>query len=160
MVKFRNATENDAKEILDFINELAEYEGLAGKVIAKECDIVTNIFNSNANIHVIFAEINGERVGFALYFYTFSTFLGKCGIYIEDLYVKPQFRNQKVGKKLFQHIAQIAVSNNCERIELSCLNWNVNSIKFYESIGMKQMNEWSVHRLELQNIEKLAKCEF
>lgn len=159
MVKFTQATESDVTDILFFINELSESEGV-GKVIATESDILTNVFHSNNNINVIFAEINGERVGLAFYFYTFSTFLGKRGIYIEDLYVKPQFRNQKVGKKLFQHIAQIAASNNCERIELSCLNLNANAIKFYKSIGMKQVNDYSIHRLELSEIKKLAKCEF
>ena len=155
-LKFVNATAKDAKEILYFIKELAKYEKLEHEVFTTEEDILTNIFNSNKGTNVIFTEYDGIKVGFVLYFYTFSTFLGKCGIYVEDLYVVPEFRGMGVGKKLLQHIAQIAIKENCERIELTCLNWNVKSIGFYESIGMKPMNEWTVHRLELEQINKLA----
>jgi GNAT superfamily N-acetyltransferase len=155
-LRFVYAQRCDVKDVLYFIKELARYEKLEHEVFATEELLMTNLFEDNKNIKVIFAEVDGKRVGFALYFYTFSTFLGRCGIYIEDLYIMPEYRSQGIGKKLFSHIAQIATEQSCGRIELTCLDWNVQSIEFYKSIGMEVVNGWAVFRMDSDNIKELA----
>jgi GNAT superfamily N-acetyltransferase len=158
-VKFVKAQKHDIPQILDFIKKLAEYEKFDGEVIINEDIINREFFSDSSNVEVIFAEVNSKKVGFALYFHTFSTFIGKRGVYIEDLYIEPEFRKQGIGTKLLSHIAKIAVEKCYGRIELACLDWNTKSIAFYESIGMKAMNEWTVFRLDGDRINKLAeKC--
>jgi GNAT superfamily N-acetyltransferase len=155
-LRFVYAQRCDVKDVLYFIKELARYQKLEHEVLATEELLMTNIFEENNNIKVIFAEVDGKRIGFALYFYTFATFLGRCGIYIEDLYIMPEYRSQGIGKKLFSHIAQIATEQSYGRIELTCLDWNVQSIEFYKSIGMKPVDGWTVFRMDSDNIKELA----
>ena len=155
-VKFVKAQKHDIPQILDFIKKLAEYEKFDGDIVVNDEIIKRELFTGSSNVAVIFAEVNSKKVGFALYFHTFSTFIGKKGIYIEDLYIEPEFRGNGIGTKLLSHIAKIAVEKCYGRVELACLDWNKNSIEFYESIGMKAMNEWTVFRLDGDGINKLA----
>ena len=156
---FVKAQECDIPQIAFFIKKLAEYEKFDGDIVVNDEIIKQELFTGSNNVEVIFAEADSTKVGFALYYHTFSTFIGKKGIYIEDLYIEPEFRGNGIGTKLLSHIAKIAVEKGYGRVELACLDWNKDSIEFYESIGMKAMNEWTVFRLDGDRINKLAeKC--
>ena len=154
--EFRFAKEEDASLILDFIKELAEYEKMSDEVVADEQTLKKWIFEKG-KAEVLFAMEDGVEVGFALFFHNFSTFLGRAGIYLEDLFVKPEYRKRGHGKALIKELAKIAVSRGCGRLELSCLDWNKPSIDFYLSLGAKQMSDWTVYRFTGENLDNLAK---
>ena len=154
--QFTQATKEDVSIILQFIKELAEYEKLSHEVVATEAILEESLFGERKVAEVIFAEIDNQKVGFCLFFHNFSTFLGKSGIYIEDIYVKPEFRGQGIGKQFFAHFAKLAKERNCGRIEWWCLDWNEKSINFYKSLGAKPMDEWTVFRLGTNEIDKLS----
>ena len=154
--QFRFATRSDVKLILNFIKELAEYENLSGEVIADEKTLTEWIFDKQ-KAEVIFALDNGKEVGFALFFHNFSTFLGRAGIYLEDLFVLPEYRKRGHGKGLIKELARIAVERGCGRLELSCLDWNKPSIDFYLSLGAKQMSDWTVYRFSGESLKNLTK---
>ena len=148
----RAATKNDTATILGFIKELAEYEKLAHEVVATEATLHETLFGDTPYAKVIMAELNGTAVGYALYFHNFSTFTGRPGIYLEDLYVTPSARGSGVGRALLKQLAQIAVQQDCGRFEWSVLDWNEPAIKFYESVGAKAQNEWVIYRLTGQDL--------
>ncbi len=154
--KFRFATEKDVSLILEFIKELAEYENMSSEVVADEKTLTKWIFE-NKKAEVLFALEDGVEVGFALFFHNFSTFLGKAGLYLEDLFVKPSYRKRGHGKALIKELARIAVERGCGRLELSCLDWNKPSIDFYLSLGATKMSDWTVYRFTGVSLEELAK---
>jgi len=147
-LSIRNAQVSDVVNILRFIRELADFEKLSHQVIADETQLEKTLFADDAVAKVLIAELNGEAVGFALYFYNYSTFLARPGIYLEDLYVTPAARGKKVGKHLLKKLAKIAVAENCGRVEWSVLDWNQSAIDFYRSVGAVGMEEWTVQRLD------------
>ncbi len=153
--KFRFATENDTVLILRFIKELAEYEKMSDQVVADENLLRDWIFEKK-KAEVIFALEGGAEVGFALFFHNFSTFLGRAGIYLEDLYVRPEYRGHGHGKALIRELARIAVERDCGRLEWWCLDWNKPSIDFYLSLGAEPMDEWTTYRFEGESLRKLA----
>ena len=153
--EIRFASEKDVALILDFIKGLAEYEKMSDLVVADEALLREWIFEKN-KAEVIFAMEDGKEVGFALFFHNFSTFVGRAGIYLEDLYVKPEYRGHGHGKALIKNIAAIACERGCGRLEWSCLDWNTPSIDFYLSLGAEQMNEWTVYRFEGERLAALA----
>ena len=144
--EFRFATEQDTTLILDFIKSLAEYEKMSDQVVADEKLLREWIFEKK-KAEVIFALDGGKEVGFALFFHNFSTFLGRSGIYLEDLFVKPEYRGRGHGKALIRELARITVERGCGRLEWCCLDWNKPSIDFYLSLGAKPMDEWTIYRL-------------
>ena len=154
--EFRFATEKDVGLILNFIRELALYENLSSEVAADEKTLKEWLFKKG-KAEVIFALENGLEVGFALFFHNFSTFLGRAGIYLEDLFVKPDYRKRGHGKARIKELAKIAVERGCGRLELSCLDWNKPSIDFYLSLGATKMEDWTVYRFAGENLENLAK---
>ena len=156
--EIRFATEGDIALILDFIKDLAEYEKMSDLVVADETMLREWIFEKK-KAEVIFAMEDGKEVGFALFFHNFSTFLGRAGIYLEDLYVKPDYRGYGHGKALIKKLAAIACERGCGRLEWSCLDWNKPSIDFYLSLGAQQMNEWTVYRFEGKSLAALAERE-
>lgn len=155
MFQIRKATENDTPVIFDLIKKLAVYEKLENDVITSVEELRKNIFSNNF-AKVLIAEEDGNPVGFALYFYNFSTFVGKPGIYLEDLFVEPEHRGKGYGKSLLIELAKIAKDENCGRFEWSVLDWNTPSIEFYKALGAKPMEEWTVFRLNAAGISDLA----
>ena len=153
--KFRYATENDTALILSFIKELAEYEKMSDQVVADENLLREWIFEKK-KAEVIFAVEDGKEVGFAIFFHNFSTFLGRAGIYLEDLYVRPEYRGHGHGKGLIRELARIAVERGCGRLEWWCLDWNKPSIDFYLSLGAEPMSEWTTYRFSGESLCKLA----
>ena len=151
----RDAGEQDTPLILEFIRGLAEYEHLLDQVSATEADLAKYLFRDRV-AEVLICEYQEKPAGFALYFHNFSTFLGRPGIYIEDLFVKPEYRGKGLGKALFARIAAIAVERNCGRLEWACLNWNEPSIKFYKSRGGRPLDEWTTYRVGGDVLKKLA----
>lgn len=157
-VSFRIAERGDTSLIFRLILELAEYEKLLPEV---ETDVETLenwLFDKRA-ADVIIAEVNGAEVGYALFFSNFSTFLGKAGLFLEDLYVKPQFRGHGIGKAMLAHLAKIAVEQDFGRMEWSCLDWNEPSIGFYRSLGAEAMSDWTVYRLSEGELKELSEKE-
>lgn len=152
---FRFAEKKDTPLILEFIKELAVYEKMLDEVIAEEETMKSWIFDKHI-AEVIFALENGKEVGFALFFHNYSTFVGRGGIYLEDLFVKPEYRGKGYGKGLITKLAQIAVERGCQRLEWCCLDWNKPSIDFYLSLGAKPMNEWTTYRLSGDTLQKLG----
>ena len=146
MINYRYATEQDVPLILSFIRSLAEYEHMADEVVATEALLQEWIFEKR-KAEVIFALEDGKETGFALFFHNFSTFLGRAGIYLEDLFVLPEYRGKGYGKGLIQTLARIAVERGCGRLEWWCLDWNTPSIEFYHSLGAVPMDEWTVYRI-------------
>ncbi len=153
---FRYAQEQDSNLILQFIKELAEYEKMLDQVVATP-ELLQEWIFKNKKAEVIFAMENGKEVGFALFFHNFSTFLGRAGIYLEDLFVKPDYRKKGYGKALLKKLAQIAIERGCGRLEWACLDWNKPSIDFYLSLGAKPMDEWTVYRLTGETLSIMAK---
>lgn len=151
----RDATAADAPLILQFIRDLAEYEHMLDEVVATE-DVLREWIFEKKRAEVIIGEEAGQAVGFALYFYNFSTFLGRAGIYVEDVFVKPVARGKGYGKALFQRLAAKAAGQGCGRMEWACLTWNEPSIGFYLSLGAEPMDEWTVYRLSGEKLAKLA----
>jgi GNAT superfamily N-acetyltransferase len=155
-IAVRSALPQDCALLLKLINKLAVYEKLAHEVLATESDIHTGLFGSQSNAAAIIAELAGEPVGFALFFHNYSTFTGRRGLYLEDLFVLENYRGLGVGYKLFQRLAQIAVERNCARFEWSVLDWNEPAIRFYESMGAQPMSDWTVYRLSGEKLNALA----
>ena len=145
-VTFRKAVREDVPLILEFIKGLAEYEKMSDEVVATE-EILDEWLFDKEKAEVIFAIAEGEEVGFALFFHNFSTYLGRAGIYLEDLFVKPKYRGNGYGKAILKRLAQIAVERGCGRLEWSCLDWNQPSIDFYLSLGATPMSGWTGYRL-------------
>ena len=142
--------------IFNFIRELADYEKLLHEMVATEDILMDSLFNKKA-AEVIIGEYDGEPIGFALFFHNFSTFLGKPGIYLEDIYIKPEMRGKGYGKILLAFLADLAIKRNCGRFEWWCLDWNEPSINFYKSIGAAPMDKWTVYRITDKALEDLAK---
>ena len=155
----REAVPGDENVILGFIRELAEYEKLLDDVVATEVDLNKALFDQDAVSYALIAEVKGNPVAFALYFYNFSTFAGRKGIYLEDVYVQPEFRGQGIGKALLRSLAQIAVKQGCARFEWSALDWNQPAIDVYTGIGAKPLDEWTVFRLDGDALSKFASEE-
>ena len=156
LVSIRPATVDDVPLIAQLIRELVEYERLADAAVATETDLRGQLFGERPAAEVLIAEADGEPVGFALFFHTFSTFLGKRGLYLEDLFVRPDFRGLGLGKHLMAALARIAVRRDCGRFEWSVLDWNAPSIAFYRKLGATGMDEWTVQRLEGDALHALA----
>ena len=152
---FRFAVEQDTPLILNFIKELADYEHMLDQVVADEATLADQLFQKK-NAEVLFALENGREVGFALFFHNFSTFLGRSGLYLEDLYVRPDCRVKGYGKAILQKLASIAVERGCGRLEWWCLDWNKPSIDFYLSLGAEPMSGWTVYRLTGDTLKNLA----
>lgn len=156
MSKIRFADENDLALILDFIKQLATYENMLDEVVATE-ELLREWLFVRKVAEVIFIMEDDAEVGFALFFHNFSTFLGKAGIYLEDLFVKPEYRGKGYGKALIKKLASIAVERGCGRLEWSCLDWNQPSIDFYLSLGAEAMDEWTVYRVAGDTLANLTK---
>ena len=153
--EIRKATRADIDVICELVRELASYEKMSDQVTFTNEIFADSIFNKN-HAKALICESEGRVIGYAIYFYTFSTFLGLGGIYLEDIYVKKEFRNQGIGKAFFKFLAQICKDENLKRLEWCCLNGNEPSIKFYESMGAKNQSlEWRTYRLDGENLEKL-----
>ena len=152
---FRFAVEHDTPLILDFIKKLAAYEHLLDQVVADEATLADQRFEKK-NAEVFFALEDGEDVGFALFFHNFSTFLGRAGLYLEDLFILPEHRGKGYGKAILQKLAAIAVERGCGRMEWWCLDWNQSSIGFYKSLGAEPMSDWTVYRLTGETLRSLA----
>lgn len=155
-LQFRFATEQDVGLILELIRELALYEAMLDEVVADE-DLLREWIFENKKAEVIFAVSNGIEVGFALFFHNFSTFLGRAGIYLEDLFVRPPYRGLGYGKALLAKLAKLATERGCGRLEWWCLDWNQPSIDFYLSLDAKPMQEWTTYRLTGETLTQLAK---
>lgn len=152
---FRFATENDCALILHFIRDLAEYEKMADQVVASE-ELLREWIFEKQKAEVLFVCEEGKELGFALFFHNFSTFLGRAGIYLEDLFVLQEYRGKGYGKALLKKLAQIAVERGCGRLEWSCLDWNSPSIDFYRSLGAIPMDDWKTYRLTGETLKKLS----
>ena len=152
---FRYAVRKDISLILQFIRDLAEYEKLLDEVVADEATLEEWIFDQK-KAEVIFAMEKGKEVGFALFFHNFSTFLGRAGLYLEDLFVLPEYRGKGYGKQILQKLAAIAVQRKCGRLEWWCLDWNQSSIDFYLSLGAEPMSDWTVYRISGDTLQDLA----
>ena len=150
-ISFRTATAGDVPLILAFIKELAEYEGLLGEVTADESILRCNLFERKM-AEVIFPVVDGAEIGFVLFFHNFSTFLGKPGIYIEDLYIRKEYRGRGYGRATIEKIRSIARERKCGRVEWWCLDSNTPSIAFYRNIGAEAMSDWTVYRLSEDKI--------
>ncbi len=155
-VSVRAASEGDVPQILAFINELAEYERLSHEVVATEEALREHLFGDRPVAEVMIAEEGGDPAGFALFFHSFSTFLGRPGIYLEDLYVRPQFRGKGMGRALLVHLARLAAERGCGRLEWSVLDWNEPAIGFYRGIGASPVGGWTVYRVSGEALEGLA----
>lgn len=154
-LEFRYAERKDVSLILRFIKELADYEKMLDEVITDEATLEEWIFDKQ-KAEVIFACVNDKEVGFALFFHNFSTFLGRAGLYLEDLYVSPEYRGNGYGKAILKKLASIAIERKCGRLEWWCLDWNKPSIDFYLSLGAEPMSDWTVYRLSDDTLSKLA----
>ena len=154
-LSFRKAERTDVPLVLEFIRELADYEHMLNEVVATPELLEKWIFDER-KAEVVFAVVEGQEVGFALFFHNFSTFLGRAGIYLEDLYVRPEFRGKGYGKALIRELARIAVERGCGRLEWWCLDWNKPSIDFYLSLGAEPMKDWTVYRIAGQALTDLA----
>lgn len=155
-VKIRFAQESDLGTILAFIKELAEYEHLSDQVVADEATLKEWIFEKK-KAEVLIAEDGGVPVGFALFFHNFSTFLGRAGIYLEDLYVQPQQRGRGTGEALLKRLAQVTVERGCGRLEWSCLDWNKSSVQFYLNLGAVPMEGWTTYRVTGDLLQKMGR---
>ncbi len=154
-LSFRFANESDTPLILDFIRDLAAYENMLDQVSATE-EVLHEWLFEKKKAEVLFAVLGKKEIGFALYFYNFSTFLGKSGLYMEDLFIKPEYRRYGYGKAILKKLAQIALERGCGRLEWWCLDWNKPSIDFYRSLGAVPMNDWTVYRLTGDALRKLT----
>ena len=156
LLSIRPATVDDVPLIRALIGELAEYERLADAAVATDADLREQLFGAHPAAEVLIGEVDGEAAGFALFFHNFSTFLGKRGLYLEDLFVRPAARGVGLGKHLMAALARIAVQRDCGRFEWSVLDWNAPAIGFYRRIGAVGMDEWTVQRLEGEALHALA----
>lgn len=158
-IEIRDATVDDPGLILRFVKELAAYERAPEAVTATEADIRHSLFGEDAIVHAVICEIGGVPAGFALYFFNYSTWLGRRGLYLEDLYVSPAYRRAGAGKALLTHLARVARSRECVRLQWSVLDWNTPAIRFYESIGAEPVHEWVGYRLAGEALDRLASGE-
>jgi GNAT superfamily N-acetyltransferase len=156
VIEIRQATVEDSALILRFVTELAIYEKAEHQVVATESDIQESLFGTESKTKAVICNINNEPVGFAVYFFNYSTWLGKQGLYLEDLYVSPEYRSAGAGKSLLKHLAKIALANNCGRFEWSVLDWNEPAIQFYQSMGAEPQDEWVAYRLTGKALEAFA----
>jgi GNAT superfamily N-acetyltransferase len=152
----RPAAPDDVPLVLRFIRELAEYEKLGHEVVATEERLRETLFGARAYAEVVIAEVEGEPAGFALFFHNYSTFLAQPGIYLEDLYVRPEARGRGVGRRLLAHLARLARERGCGRLEWWVLDWNEPAIGFYRSLGAQAMDEWTVFRVAGEALDRLA----
>ena len=152
---FRYAVKEDAALVLQFIKDIAEYEKMSDQVVNSEELLLDWVFEKK-RAEVIFVLEDGKEVGFALFFHNYSTFVGRSGLYLEDLFVKPEYRGKGYGKALITKLAEIAVERNCGRMEWTCLDWNKPSIDFYLSLGATPMDEWTTYRLSGDGLKNLA----
>jgi GNAT superfamily N-acetyltransferase len=157
-ILFRHAVKEDIHLIFKFIKELAEFEKMTDDVVGNEKLLETNLFGDHHYAEVIFAVADGEEVGFVLFFHNFSTFVGRPGLYIEDLFVRPAFRSKGIGKMLMRECARIAIERGCGRMEWWVLNWNP-ARRFYEKMGATPMDEWVTYRLTADKMKKLVEEE-
>jgi GNAT superfamily N-acetyltransferase len=155
-VQIREANVDDSALILRFVQELADYEKSGDQVTATVESLASTLFGTDSRVTTLIATIDGTPAGFAMYFYNISTWQGKKGLYLEDLYVTPQYRHAGVGKRLLQRLASIAVENGCGRFEWMVLDWNQPAIDFYQSIGAKPMSEWVKYRMDGQALADFA----
>lgn len=155
-LQIRKTNINDAKLILKFIKHLAMYEKAEDEVIADVVAIKNTVFKENSNVGSIICMLDDKPIGFAVYFYNYSTWLAKKGIYIEDIFVLPKYRKLGAGKKILKYIAKLAYDNGYERIEWSVLDWNKKAINFYESIGAKPQSEWITYRMDKKTIKEFS----
>ncbi|MEN8433677.1 GNAT family N-acetyltransferase [Clostridium septicum] len=153
----RETSVEDIQIILSLIKDIAEYENMLDQVIATEDSLRESIFENN-RAKVLLGELDGKVVGYALYFYNFSTFVGREGLYLEDIFINPKVRGKGLGKEIFKVLGKIAKKNGCKRMEWVCLDWNKPSINFYKSLGSKAMDEWTIYRLTDNEIEKLSRA--
>jgi GNAT superfamily N-acetyltransferase len=156
MLTIRPATASDAETIAALVRELADYEKLLHEARAGAADFRRELSAENPVIRVLIAEWQGEVAGFALYFFNFSTFVGRPGLYLEDLFVRPSLRSHGIGRALLRALARIARDRDCGRMEWAVLDWNEPALKFYQSLGARQMKEWIVHRLTPVEIARLS----
>ena len=152
---FRMAQEEDCEKILGFIRELARYEKMEDDVVATP-ELLREWIFQKKKAEVLFPVVGDREIGFALFFHNFSTFLGRAGLYLEDLYIMPEYRGRGYGKATLRRLAQIALERGCGRLEWSCLDWNRPSIDFYLSLGAKPMDEWTTYRLTGKTLENMA----
>lgn len=155
MLTFRFAQREDVPLILQFIRDLASYEKMLDQVVADEATLELWLFGKRS-AEVLFAVADGREIGFALFFHNFSTFLGRAGLYLEDLYVLPEYRGQGYGTAILRKLAAIAVERGCGRLEWWCLDWNTPSIGFYRSLGAEPMDQWTVYRIAGDTLHQLA----
>jgi len=155
-LEIRAAVEDDAPLILRLIEELAEYERLSNEVVATEETLRKSLFGERRYAEALIGEIGGEPAGFALFFHSFSTFLGKPGIYLEDLYVRPQFRGSGLGRALLVYLARLALERGCGRLEWSVLDWNEPAIGFYKSVGAAPVDGWTGYRVTGKALEEMG----
>ena len=155
-LQIRPARPEDAEQILTFITELAEYERARHEVVASVEAIGNSLFSEDSTAHGLICERDGQAIGFAVYFFSYSTWLGANGIYLEDLYVTPQARGTGAGKALLRHLAQLACEKNCGRLEWSVLDWNQPAIDFYLSIGAQPQDEWVRYRMDGETLRAFA----
>lgn len=153
--QIRKSVPEDIPLILQLIKEIAEYEKLSHEVIATKEILMESLFSEKKSAEVVIGEWDGKPVGYALFFHNFSTFLGKKGLYLEDLFVRPEYRGKGFGKKLLLHLVKLAKERNCGRMEWSVLNWNTPAIEFYKSLGAIPMEGWTVYRLDQSAIDNL-----
>jgi GNAT superfamily N-acetyltransferase len=156
-IEICTATAEDAALILGFITDLAIYEKAEDEVVATESDIKHSLFGNDSVANAVICTIDSEPVGFAVYFFSYSTWLGKNGLFLEDLYVSPQHRGSGAGKALLKYLAKIALSKGCGRFEWNVLDWNEPAIGFYQELGAKPQDEWVGYRLTGKALEELAK---
>lgn len=155
-LRIERATEHDAPAVLELIKGLANYEELAHEVVASEERLRETLFGNTSGTEVFLACIAEDAVGFAVFFQSFSTFLGRPGVYLEDLFVLPQWRQQGIGRRLLEKVAQTAVERGCGRMEWSVLDWNKPAIDFYESLGAQAMDQWTTYRLSGDALKNLG----
>ena len=158
--EIRAATAQDIPLILAFINKLAAYERLAHEVVATEEILRENLFGERKTAEVVFGYYQNEPIAFALFFHNFSTFLGRPGIYLEDLYVQEQYRGKGFGKAMLVYLAQLAVARKCGRLEWWVLDWNEPAIQFYKKLGAVPMSDWTVFRVAGEALNNLAGSDF
>lgn len=154
--RLRFATAADVPLVLELIRGLAEYERLAGEVVADEATLAAHLFGARPAAEVVIAEHEGAPAGFALFFHNFSTFVGRPGLYLEDLFVRPELRGRGIGETLLAFLARLAVERDCGRFEWAVLDWNQPAIRFYERLGAKAMDAWRVFRVDGPRLEALA----
>ncbi len=155
-IALRFATGDDAGLILDFIRQLADFEKMTDEVVTDEDQLRQSLFGERRVAEVVIASYDGEPAGFALFFHNFSTFLGRPVIYLEDLFVIPKLRGRGIGQVLLSHLAEITVDRGCGRLEWAVLDWNTDAIRFYERLGARPMDEWTVFRLTGDSSQELA----